>query len=568
MRAHRRIAGPLVVLLAAGLVACAPALPQTVVPGTEVAVGWSGGFTSVNALASPTPGNIDIAQTIRADFGDVVDGEFVPDESFGAVRIVSEDPFTVRYDLAEPTWSDGIPLDAADLLLGWAGASGLFERDEEGADAGAHAPEIALEVPEVDEFARAIEVTFPQPAIDWQQAVTAPVPAHVAGRRAFGTDDAMEAKQAVIRAIQEADPEALDDLAAVWNEGFALPEKKAIPEDLRLSSGPYLVDRVRDEETGQSVTLVPNPSYRGAVTPQVARIELVPPGSDPAGAIGDRLDIAQVTPVASNRGVIRELERRDFAVQTTHDGTVWAVLLNPAGVFADERARSAFLRALPVRALAEAGGGEWAAAYTATTSMVSAPGSRAYDIVNEDSGFAQTLGTQSDDPALERQSAGVGPGTRVCVLYDRGSEFAAGAFTALRGAAAEAGWGVADCGSDDVDGALAQRGWNAVIARVPIPESPAQIAAQWGTQGRASVTGHADAERDTLIAQLAQTVDVYEARDIRALIESTIVRAALALPIATNPRITIVDRDVTGVTARNGALAPLTYGIVQWAAVK
>ncbi len=567
MRAHRRVAAPLIVLLAAGLTGCASTLPQTVVPDTKVAVGWSGGFTSVNALASPSPGNIDIAETIRADFGDVVDGEFVPDESFGTVRIVSEDPFTVRYDLAEPTWSDGIPLDAADLLLGWAGASGLFERDEEAdGEAGGDAPEVAL--PEVDEFARAIEVTFPQPAIDWQQAVTAPVPAHVAGKRAFGTDDAMEAKNAVIRAIQDTDPAALKDLAAVWNEGFELPDKKAIPQDLRLSSGPYVVDRVRDEEAGQSVTLVPNPSYKGGVGPQIARVELVPPGSDPVSAIGTRLDVAQVTPMASNRAVIRELERRDFTVQTTHDGTVWAVMLNPSRVFADERARSAFLRALPARALAEAGGGEWAAAYTATTSMVSAPGSRAYDIVNEDSGFAQTLGTQSEDPAAERQSAGVGAGARVCVLYDRRSEFAAGAFSALRDAAAEAGWGIADCGSDDVDAALGQRGWDAVIARVPIPQSPAQIAAQWGTQGAASVTGHADAERDTLIAQLAQTVDVYEARDIRALIEFTIVRAALALPIATNPRITVVDRDVSGVTARNGAPAPLTYGIVQWAAAK
>lgn len=151
------------------------------------------------------------------------------------------------------------------------------------------------------------------------------------------------------------------------------------------------------------------------------------------------------------------------------------------------------------------------------------------------------------------------------MLYDRGSEFAAGAFVALREATSEFGWNVTDCGSDDIDGALEQGNWNAVIARVPVPDSPEQIAAQWGTQGEASITGNASPERDALIAQLAQTTDVYEARDVTAQIEATIVQAAVALPIAINPRLTIVDRDVTGVTPRSGADSPLTYALTQWA---
>ena len=128
---RRRFRAPLALLLAASLTACAPALPETVVPGTEITVGWTGAFTSANAAASPTSGNIAIAETIRGGFGDVIDGEFVADESFGVVTIVEDDPFTVRYDLAEPAWSDGIPLDAADLLLGWAAASGYFDSEDE-----------------------------------------------------------------------------------------------------------------------------------------------------------------------------------------------------------------------------------------------------------------------------------------------------------------------------------------------------------------------------------------------------------------------------------------------------
>ncbi|MBO0981419.1 hypothetical protein [Microbacterium sp. SD291] len=565
MRGARRIAAPTAVLLAVGLVACAPTLPESVVPGTEITVAWSGELTSMNAAAAPSPGNVDVAETIRGDFGDMIDGEFVPDQGFGSISIVADDPFTVRYDLAEPVWSDGIPLDAADLMLGWAGASGFFPKEDgaaaDGADAeGAAEPDAAPDAPVLDEFARAIEVTFEAPTIGWQQAVTVPVPAHVVGERAFGIDDPMEAKQAVIRAVQEADEAALEKIAQVWNEDFEVSGAKKIPADLLLSSGPFLVDEVSGAEEGQSVSLVPNAAYRGVATANVARIELVPPGAEPLSALGETLDVVQVAPVTANREAIRELERKDLLVETTHDGTLWALLLRPSGVFTQTQARTAFMHAAPPTALSERGAGVWSTAYTGTTSMISAPGSRAYDIVNEDSGFTGTLGTTDDEPALEREAAGIADGARVCVLYDRGSEFAAGAFAGLKEAVAEAGWSVADCGSDDFGAALASGGWDAVIQRTPIPQTPAQIAERWGSAG----SWHADADRDALIVQLAQTTDVYEARDLLARIEASIVRAAVALPIAVNPRVTIVDRGVSGVAGRSGAAAPLTYGVAQW----
>jgi len=557
MRGRRRVAALTALALAAGLTACAPAMPESVIPGTKVVVGWTGSLTSTNAAASPTSGNLDIAALTRARFGDVIDGDFVADESFGTVTILEEEPFTVRYDLTEPAWSDSIPLDAADLLLGWAGAAGYFLPDE--------AAVVDAPIPVVDEFARSIDVTFAQPVNDWQSIVTVPVPAHVLGERALGIDDPMEAKQAVITAIRTGDGSALEKMRTAWNEGFEIGEG-AVADDLLLSSGPFMVDLDGAGAEG-AVALVPNSAFRGAVTPQVARIELTPPGDDPLAAVGDQMDVVQVRPVAANRDAVRELERKDFTVQMTNDGTLWSMLLPPYGVFSDVRARSSFIHSAPARDLMDAGAGDWATAYAPSTSMTAIPNSRAYDIVNEDSGFMQTLGAADADPAAERAAAGIPAGTRVCVLYDRRSEFATGAFAALRTAAAEAGWRVADCGSDDLSAALEKRDWDAVIMRVPIPRSPARIAAQWGTGGASSITGQADPARDELIAQLAQTSDVYEAREIHAQIEATIVRAAVALPIAANPVVTITDRDVSGVSVRGGASAPLMSDAAQWAVV-
>ncbi len=520
-------------------------------------VGWTGGLTSLNAVSDRTGANAEIAAATRAGFGSTADGEFTPDESFGTVTIVSEDPFTVRYDLAEPAWSDGIPLDAADLVLGWIAAVGGLAED---------AALDGLTPPKIDEFARSIDVRFAGPRSDWQSFVTVPVPAHIVGKRAFGLDDPMEAKQAVITAIRGMDAAALTEVGTVWRDGFDLAEGSDVPAELLLSSGPYLITEVAAEEQGQRITLAPNPEFAGTAMPQVERITLTAPGEDPVAAVGESLDVATVAPTEANRAPITERERRDFAVQATHDGTVWALLLRPAGVFSSAAARAAFLRAVPAGEMVTAGAGEWESAYTKTTSMLAAPGSRAFDVVTADSGFAAALGTPADEPAQDRAKAGVRSGARVCVLYDERSAFAKGAFAALREPVKEGGWSVADCGADDFGAARDAGRWDAVIQRVSVPSTPAEIAAQWGTDGSASVIGNADAARDELIATLAQTVDVYAAREIRAEIEASIVRAAVARPLAMAPRVTIVAPGVTGVTPRDGAVAPILSGISQWVA--
>lgn len=567
MSARRRVAALLAVALSLSVTACASALPEGVVPGSGVTVGWSGAFTSGNAEAAPTPGNLDVAAMTRAGFGALVDGEFVADESFGAVSIVSDEPFTVRYDLLEPAWSDGIPLDAADLLLGWAAASGLLSvtPSEAGdATAGEAAPtDAVLDVPRIDEFARAIEVTYPAPIDDWQSHLSVAVPAHVVAASALGVEDPMEAKQALITAIQKDDADALASIAEVWSDGFTVGEE--IPDAL-ISSGPFRVDEVAADAEGRSLTLVPNAAYRGTVTPKVAKIELVPAEADPVAEIGADVNVTQVEPSAANREAIDDLERRDFPVDTTHDGTVWTLLLRPAGVFSASPARAAFLRSIPSAALIERGAGAWSSAYTASSALLAAPGSRAYDIIGEDAGFAAAL-TGADDSAQEREAAGIAAGTPVCVLFDRTDEFAAGAVAAARDAAAEAGWNVGDCGTEDLAGALEQGGWDAALVRVTIPQTAAEIGAQWGTDGRASLVGLADPAVDALIGQLAITTDVYAARDVRAQIEAALIRDAVALPIALDPVITITDKSVTGVAARDGREASLTSGAVQWEVV-
>ncbi len=117
------------------------------------------------------------------------------------------------------------------------------------------------------------------------------------------------------------------------------------------------------------------------------------------------------------------------------------------------------------------------------------------------------------------------PAPRVCVLYDRASEFATGAFAALRDSAAEAGWTV-----DRLRGRrLPRRARAARLGRRDRADARSRRAPDRSPRSGAAgerplITGGADPERDALIAQYAQTTDVYEAREILAQIEATIVQ--------------------------------------------
>src|SRR3990170_3158408 len=102
-----------------------------VVDGTEVTVATSQAFYSYNGNTSygsnPTANGAIIAATNSQFVSYDAVPELVADESFGTVDVVSEDPLTVEYTIADGvTWSDGVPVDAADLLLAWAANSGAL----------------------------------------------------------------------------------------------------------------------------------------------------------------------------------------------------------------------------------------------------------------------------------------------------------------------------------------------------------------------------------------------------------------------------------------------------------
>ncbi|MGO2150266.1 MAG: ABC transporter substrate-binding protein [Microbacterium gubbeenense] len=537
------------------LSACGGApLPSSVVEDSSVDVAWRGALTSVGSPVST--GDDDVSQLTHAQFARLDQGTVVEDRSFGRVKILdeSDSAMTVRYDLEQPSWSDGIPLDSADLMLAWAAGAHAGDDGFEIASSGL----VGSRTPTYDEFERSIDVTFDGTAADWQTALQVVAPAHVVGRIAFGIDDPMAAKQAVIQAVENGD---LDEIASAFNSAFEVSARSPVGEDRRLASGPYVVERIDgDAEAGdQVVTLVSNREFQGEVAGAFERIVFRQDRStDVIDHIGDEYDVAQLPVSQADFVQVRDLERDDYGMATVGSGRIWTLLARAdTWPLQDIEARTAFLRTIPRSDIIAAAAGDWTEAYEPISAMTLAPGDNGYEIAVEDGGLEKQL-ELAQDPAAMRKSAGVPENTVVCILYDTDSAFARSAFETMSDALDEGGWTARDCGNASPEEVIAVGGaYDAVLTTIDVPETPADIARQWGA-GDGNPTHATSKERDALIERLGTVTDSYERRDVRVAIETDIVSQRVAVPIAADPVVIVASRDVEtvqGAPGRHGALA-------------
>jgi peptide/nickel transport system substrate-binding protein len=222
----------------------------------------------------------------------------VNNDQFGTCTIESLDPLTITYRINEGvTWSDGVQMDAADLLLYWAAVSTVFndentvttpeglaaEADENGMpiivgpdgaeitsvdeeaynaaldpetgallegytyketagiafDAVDPMYELATQLPVISDDGLALTITFDSFYADYRfGAPEASQPAHVVAGRALGIDDPAAAKQALIDAFTNDDAAAIKPIADFWNTGF---DTTSLPDDpgLYLGTGAY-----------------------------------------------------------------------------------------------------------------------------------------------------------------------------------------------------------------------------------------------------------------------------------------------------------------------------------------
>ena len=206
-------------------------------------------------------------------------GNLVANKGFGTVTVNSQNPLTVTYEVAEGRkWSDGQPVDSADLALSFAAATNpeqinFYSRRFGNGLKFATVKTIGL---------RSITLQFSQPVSDWRTALPVYVAAHAVAYHALDGISASAGKAAVIEAVQGKDATKLAKLAESYRTAFAVGGDQFSQKAL-VTNGAYSIDSVLKDV---SVSLKANSKYQGDFAPVTEKV-YVHAYSDSMAALAD-----------------------------------------------------------------------------------------------------------------------------------------------------------------------------------------------------------------------------------------------------------------------------------------
>jgi len=583
----------------AALVGCTQ--QDRVVDGSRATVAVSGTLTSLNPNSS-----YGRASTLNADVAYLTGSAFaypdagyalVDDTSFGTAQVTSEDPFTVRYTIADDaTWSDGVPVTAADLMLAWAANSGALDTPDVDLEpyvdaatgrlgelpadvvhfdgARGRGLELATQAPQPGADGRSLVLRFDEFTSGWRTALAPGLPAHVVASRALGlplrdadADPASDAdpkaartaQDALLDAVADRDTAALSAIANVWNGGYDLTG--AAPDaELLVANGPYRVTAVSDG----SVTLGANPRYRGSRAPAIETIVL-DTVEDPDELVRrfreGRVDVASPAPDAELASALAEVG--GVTVRAGTEATFEHLDLqfadSKSGLFGDARVREAFLHVVPRQQLLDELVAPVQADAALLDSFVLRPGAEGYEETIARNGSADYQSTDVDAAVRLLEEAGV-TSPEVCILYDPADARRVAAFGLIQASAARAGFRVTDCSRADWSGMLGVAGAYdaALFAWDTTRLGPAAVAAVFRSDSAVANLNHfSDPAADELVDRITGTDDAGEQVDGLRELDALLWSDAYGLPLFAHPTLTAVSDRIGGVTR-----SPLARGVL------
>lgn len=582
----RRV-GTLLVGIVAVAVLLSGCTPPVLVEGTSVTVAASQSFFSYNPKTSygNSIANSSIVSATNSQFDDYDD---IPalrkDESFGSYRVVSRDPFEVEYTIRDGVdWSDGTPVDAADLLLAWAANSGGLNTegfdpsgyvDQETGEYTSAFPknvvyfdgfsgdglQLVTKTPVIGGDGRSLTLSYDKYFVDWQLVFGVGLPAHVVAGKALGIKDHQKAKDALVKAVTSDDHAALAKISRFWNSGFNFT---SMPKDRELvvGTGPYvLTGLVADDHA----TLTANPRYTGDHRPRFEKVT-VKFISDPLAAVraltSGEVDV--ISPQASGEVAKALVAATDVTVRSGFDGAYEHLDLQFAhgksNVFTDPLVRRAFLKVVPRQQILDQLVVPLEEDAQLRSSQVFLPGSDGYATAvkaNGSDGYAKV--DVGEAKALLGKAGIENP--RVCILYDSSNPRRVAEFGLIQKSAALAGFVVTDCSSPDWRALLGTPGAYDAALYALRPSSLAVTAAAASFRSTATATNHsyyANPKVDALLNELDSTSDPSKQRELLIRVDTILWEDAYGVPLYQFPAITAFSKRVSGISP-----SPLAPGVL------
>lgn len=565
---------------------------------TSINIAWNQPFYSANGnstTGNATANNV-ILYLLNSGFWYYdADLNLVQDESFGTYEKVSDDPLQIKYTFADTAkWSDGTPAGPADLLLEWAAQSGKFnnveaEYDEEGnitnqdaLDAGVYfdaaSPAMALveETPEID--GDSITLTYTKPFADWSTAISMNLPAHIVAQRALGIEDAEEATDALVAAIQDENVEDLSPIAKSWSTDWNFASMPS-DEDLLVTSGAY---EITEFEQDQFITLTASDTYEGDHKPVFNKVTVRYNG-DPMGQVqalqNGEVDLINPQATADVKTAVEAIE--GLEVESGPEGTYEHVDLqfanggpfDPATYGGDaekaKKVRQAFLKTIPREQILENLIKPLDPEAELRNSYTQVAGSPMYDAIVEANGQAEAFATDIPGATALLAEAGV-PAVTVRLLFDPENTRRQNEYELIKASAAQAGFDVVpyqvqtDWGTDlsnatsFYDAALF--GWQSTSTAVTDSD------ANYRTGATNNFYGYSNATVDGLFDELQVATEQEDQEPILAEIETELVNDAFGVTIFQFPGVTAWNPEKIGNVSKLTIAPTIFYGFWEWTA--
>ena len=542
---------------------------------TSLTLGWNQPFYSYNQDTSNgnATANANIKYLMTDQFWyDDAEANLKPNPSFGTYEKTSDDPLTVKYTIKDGvTWSDGTPVDAADMLLNWAGNSGNLNQISfdkyQGLDATGQKqtikgkvyfdqtlPGLALvtKTPTISDDGKSLTMVYDKPFADWQVDMSVDVPAHIVAEKALGISDAQEAKDAFIKAVNDKDNAALAKISQFWNTGFDYG-KMPTDKDLALSNGAYLMTDLKENEY---MTLKANPDYKGDHKAAIDTLT-VRWSEDPMAQVQalQNGEIDMFSPQVTT-DVVKAAEKiKNVDIETGVEGTYEHIdlVMNNKGPFdpstygGDAKkallVRQAFMHGVPRQEIVDKLIKPVNPDAEVRNSFIKTAGTPGYDEIVAQNGSADYAEV---DPAMSKdllKQAGVKTPVDVRVMYAKDNVRRVNEFQLMKPALAEAGFNLIDNGSAEWGDKLGDGtydavffGWQSTSTAVSADQ------ATYGTTGGNNLIGYSNKEVDSMFDELILTTDEAKQLELQTEIEKHLFEDAIGLTIFQFPSANIANK--------------------------
>jgi peptide/nickel transport system substrate-binding protein len=594
------------VVVAAGLAlsACtAPPKESELVSGSSITVAWNDSYFAFNDDLADTNATSNAVVNYMAKGAFEYynsDSELVAQTDFGTIEKTSDDPLTVKYTVNEGvTWSDGTPVDAADILLQWAALTthvtdGEGTADEESGEltdqtgtfwnTGAvedYGIDLVEDVPTIGDDGRSATFVYSKFYVDWEEVFfDLPISAHGTMQLAYPgkyDDDPEKAKSDFITAVQDGDLDTLAPVSKSYNQDYKFIDTPKEAAKL-YSSGPYTITEINSAD--QYVTLTANPLYTWGPLPkyETITVRVIPDAQAQLTALQNgEVQIAAGQPTADiaaqlSAGIAGveysgapEASYEHIDLQVANGGA-----FDPATYGGDEekalKVRQAFMKTIPRAKILETlitPLQEDAKLRESLVFLPSTPGEEAAAKVN---GYPELVDPDIEGAKALLAEAGVTT-VDVRMLFAstnprRGSEY-----TLIAEAAKEAGFNVINASTETWGGDLEgnKAGYDAALfAWQSTSTAVGESGANYQTDGVNNYYGWSDDELDDLFGQVGDSSDPDEQQALLVDAEEIIGAQAWTLPIFQFPGITSWSDKVDGVVP--GFLSPgYFWNFWEWA---